>query len=236
VALGHAAKAYAKKGIAIGNNATAGIEAAANPNTAYAAIAIGENTRATGTNAVALGWQAQATAENSVAIGRDSEATHTNSTAIGSQAKTTRENQIVLGTGTTTYTMAGINSAASRAAQQGATNIVTSDAFGNLATSSLSLSSLAGDVDMMKTDVARLKKEMPYALDGAAVAMAMGGAGLPGDKRFAISGNFATYQGHQAVAFTAQARVNDAAVLNASIGTGLKTGSVGGRVGVTFAW
>ncbi len=64
----------------------------------------------------------------------------------------------------------------------------------------------------------------------------MGGAALPSDKNFAISTNFGNYDGQSALAVSAQARLNDYAVLNGGIGAGLSDGGTGTRLGLTLAW
>ena len=68
------------------------------------------------------------------------------------------------------------------------------------------------------------------------MAIAMGGAALPGDKRFAVSTNWGTFRGENAAAVLAQARVSEYVVLNGGIAMGFAQGGVGGRAGVTFAW
>jgi hypothetical protein len=57
-----------------------------------------------------------------------------NSAAFGVGATATRENQLSFGTAASTYTMRGINSAASSVAQSGSVQIVIADPTGNLAT------------------------------------------------------------------------------------------------------
>ena len=128
--------------------------AAANA-TAGGAVAVGVQTDATGTSSFAGAAFAQATGTSSVAIGgggfgsgttgavasglhavalgASTSATFSNSTAIGFGATTTRANQMSFGTATNTYTMAGITSGASTAAQSGPTEFVTTDLNGNLA-------------------------------------------------------------------------------------------------------
>ena len=71
----------------------------------------------------------------STAIGEKGASTgsFTNATAIGNGAVATRDNQVVIGTASDTYTAPGITSAASRAAQSGPLQVVTTDANGNLA-------------------------------------------------------------------------------------------------------
>ena len=70
---------------------------------------------------------------NAVALGTSSSAAFANSTAIGAGAVTTQANQVAIGTAASTYTLPGITSAASLAAQVGPTSVVTTDAAGNLA-------------------------------------------------------------------------------------------------------
>ena len=143
IAFGSGALASQTNAMAIGTNAQA---------TGTNAIAIGNGAVATGSVAVgngalasnggaAFGDNAVATGTNSTAVGPGATATHANAAAFGNGATTTRANQHVYGTASNTYTMPGITSAASRAAQSGPTQVVTSDAAGNLATTTLSASS-----------------------------------------------------------------------------------------------
>ncbi len=152
-------------------------------------------------------------------------------------------NQVALGTTTNTYTLAGITSAASLAAQTGPVSFVTSDAGGNLATlSSASIASVAsvaaldGRVTNLETNVRTLNFDVRKAFEGAAVAIAMGGAALPDNKKFAISANWGNFSGENAFGGMAQMRITNNFVANAAIGAGFARGGVGGRIGGTFAW
>ena len=70
-----------------------------------------------------------------------------------------------------------------------------------------------------------------------ATAIAMGGAALLPDMGFTLSGNVAFYEGAQAMALNAAAKVGANAFVTASVGGGLnKNGSVGGRVGFVFGF
>jgi hypothetical protein len=143
------------------------------------------------------------------------------------------------GTASTTYQMPGIGSVASLSAQSGPTKIVTSDAAGNLATASFSpsdISTLQGNVAVLQGNVGVLQSQMRQSFEGTAMAIAMGGAALPGDKKFAISTNWGTFRGENAGAVLAQMRVSDNVVLNGGLAMGFAQGGVGGRAGVTFAW
>jgi hypothetical protein len=218
---------------------------------------MGLNSKATGPSAIAIG--ANATATGSVAVGSlafasnggaafgdNATASFANSTAIGGGAVATQANQVVLGTASNTYTMPGINSAASLAAQSGPTKFVTSDVGGNLATSTFgptdilglqnNVASLQGNVAVLQGSVGVLQSQMKQSFEGVAIAVAMGGSALPSDKRFAISSNWGTFRGENAASFLAQARVNDYIVLNGGVGLGFSQGGVAGRVGATVAW
>src|SRR5207253_3113090 len=133
------------------------------------------NSQASGVDSSAFGTTATATAADASAFGRGTSATFANSTAIGANATAIRANQMVFGTGTNTYTAAGITSAASKAAQTGATQLVTSDAAGNLATTGASFENLQSDIN--------------NNTQGVAMALAMSGGAtiLPECKMVAVS-------------------------------------------------
>jgi hypothetical protein len=254
-ALGTNAKANNANASAFGNGATAsGVSSLALGDSALAsatgAVAVGLNSKATGANAIAIGNGATATGSIAVgngasagnggaAFGDGSSATFANSAAIGPGAVATRANQVMVGTASNTYTLSGINSAASLAAQTGPTKFVTADANGNLATASLSVPDITGlqnNVALLQGSVGVLQNQMKQSFEGTAIAVAMGGSALPSDKRFAISSNWGTFRGQNAGSFLAQARVNDYVVLNGGVGFGFAQGGVAGRAGVTFAW
>ena len=123
-------------------------------------MAIGSHNSAIGSGAIALGDGARAGADGSVAIGRG--------------AVATRVDQVALGSAASTYTMSGIASDASRAAQSGATGFVTSDASGNLAVA-----------DFGPGDIAALDRTMRIdrrdAREGIAAAAALGYAPMPSE-------------------------------------------------------
>ncbi|MCL6705423.1 YadA-like family protein [Pseudomonas sp. R2.Fl] len=184
------------------------------------AIASGRNSSAYGSGAVASGT-------NSTAMGSGATAGHDNATAIGAGATTSRDDQVAIGTTSNTYTMPGITSSESRAAQSGPLQLVTSDANGNLAT-----------VDMgdFFNDVESLHSEVEKASEGVAIALALGGVQLPGDRDFAISMNYGNFDGHSALGFGAIGHVRENLYINGGVGVGFSTGTVAGRVGATWAW
>jgi YadA-like membrane anchor domain len=191
-------------------------------------------TMATASNGgAAYGDNSIATGALSSALGPGASATFANSTAIGNGAATTRINQVAIGTGTNTYTLAGINSAASLAAQSGTLRVVTTDAAGNLASAPFPS---GGGGPNLSASVATLQTQIKQAFEGTAIAIALGGTALPGDKRYAVSVNWGNFRGENAMSLSTQFRVTDYVVLNAGFAAGFAQGGVGSRAGVTFAW
>lgn len=306
-----------------------------------------------GDNNVAIGWHAGGSRlrdandlaipieiHNTVAVGANSQALSNGGIAIGANVTATRENQVAIGTAAHTYTLAGINSAASKAAQGGPAYMVTSDAEGNLATSTFDLATLENlpsrmdaaeqNISNLQTTVsghgtritnvetkntaqdarltgveaknlqqddrlagvetknveqdgrltgvenknlqqddrldahqstlsghtsqitaldsrvgvlenrmdegfARLDGRIDQAFEGAAMAMAMAAPAMPYDKNYAVSINWGNFEGKNAFAGTAQARVSESFVVHGGIGFG-SSGTVGGRAGLSFAW
>jgi hypothetical protein len=203
--------------------------------------AIGVAANAAGNSAAntAVGSSATATGLNSSAFGSGASATFANSAAFGTNATVTRANQQVFGTATSTYTLPGVSSAASLAAQSGPVKVVTSDAQGNLATASFApqdISTLQSNVSALQQNVSVLQQQMKQGFEVTAIAIAMGGAALPSDKRFAISTNWGNFRGQNAVGVAAQFRLTNYAVANVGVGGGFAQGGIGSRAGVTFAW
>jgi len=123
LALGADAKSSGTLSFAIGPTSQA---------TATQAMALGTGAKATANFSYAIGLSAQANGVNSLSLGAFAVAGHDRSTAIGYQATTTRADQIMIGTNTRTYTLPGLPTAASNAAQSGSKFYVTVDANGNL--------------------------------------------------------------------------------------------------------
>ncbi|MCX7407175.1 MAG: YadA-like family protein [Planctomycetales bacterium] len=212
----------------------------------FGSTALGQESTASGDLSTALGQLSTASAYASTALGQFSTAAFANSTAVGSGVATTRDNQMSLGTSSNTYTAAGINSAASTAAQSGPVRFVTADNGGNLATTdansivtgSSAFQNLQSDVGQNSNDIRNLQSDSRQNTEGVAMAIALGGSAgiLPDDKTFAASSNIGTFQGQSALGFGAVGRLNDNWFLNAGVGTGISHGTVGGRAGVTYAW
>jgi len=166
-AVGNGNQSSAVGATAIGDNNT--VNAGGNFGTAVGAF----NTVG-GANAVAIGQGNTANGAGAIAIGSGSTANFANSAAFGVGATATRANQQVFGTATNTYTMPGITSGASAAAQTGPTQFVTSDAGGNLATAGFgpsSLIALSNRVDLLGNRINNVRNE---ERGGVALAMAAG--------------------------------------------------------------
>ncbi|MVT53801.1 hypothetical protein GPL17_25340 [Bradyrhizobium yuanmingense] len=224
---------------AIANGASASAYGQGSNATGNGTTAIGTASVASAVEATAVGVAARATADGAVAVGVNATATGVNAIAIGNGATATAANQVSIGTSSNTYRMSGIASAASLAAQSGPTSIVTTDANGNLAAAPFStqdISSLQTNVSVLQGNVATLQTQMRQAFEGTAIAIAMGGSALPSDKKFAISTNWGTFRGQNAMSLGAQMRLNDYVVLNGGVAAGFAQGGVGGRAGVTVAW
>lgn len=88
---------------------------------------------ASGLNAIALGEEADASGVSAIAIGTRARAPFADSLALGVGAVTQRRNQMMFGRRSSNYTMPGLNSPGSKAAQTGEISLVTTDANGNLA-------------------------------------------------------------------------------------------------------
>jgi hypothetical protein len=241
--------------VATGTRANAGGNTSNNTATGNFALAFGDNSsntadgnlakaNGTGSSNVAMGKNADAHGDNSsntavganslaandsAAFGAGAQAAFVNSAAFGVGAKAARDNQQVFGTATNTYTMPGLTSAASRAAQSGPTQVVTTDAFGNLGTTAPSTLGLASGVDLTRV----IRK----ANTGISMAFALAGVPtlLPG-KKFALSANWGTFESENGAALSGALRVYRDMQLNASFAYGFRENVPGGRVGVSYQW
>jgi hypothetical protein len=203
-------------------------------------IAIGFNANASGTDSSNLAIGTNATASNnSVAYGTGASATFSNSAAFGNGATATRANQQVFGTSANTYTLAGVASSTSRAAQSGPTQFVTTDASGNLAAANAADLGLAttGDLAAINARLNDLDSRTSKALTGVAMAFAMAGVpNLMPNERFAVTANFGTYEGKNGTAFNAAVRLSEQAQMTGGVAVGINDSVVGGRVGLRFGW
>ncbi len=158
-------------------------------------------------------------------MGEGAQATHSGSTAIGYSAATTRANQVVLGTSAETYTLPGVSSAASTAAQTGQLGLVTSDVSGNLAYDP----GLYDQIGENRRDI-RDNKE------GIAMAMALDAPYVPPNSSFAMSGRYGNFQGSSAVSMSGAVRASSALQFDAGLAYGVRRSKIGGTVGFTLNW
>lgn len=113
-------------------------------------------------------------------------------------------------------------------------NIATNTA--NIATNTTNIALLDGRVGSLESGLNAVNGRIDKAFEGTAMALAMAGSGLPGDKNYAVSLNWGTFQGENAFAGSAQARISENVILSGGIGVGASNRTVGGRAGVTVAW
>jgi hypothetical protein len=209
-----------------------GVNAAAN---GTSSLAVGNNAAA-GTNSVALGQNAQALGVGSTAIGEGaSTGSFNNAMAIGNGAVATRDNQVVVGTASNTYTMPGITSAASRAAQVGPLQVVTSDANGNLATDG---GALFNNINNLNQQIAHIDQDLRRLDGGVAMAMALGGVYLPEHQTVAVHANLGFYNGAQAFGIQGVGRINQTFTVNGGVAFDVsgRGNGVGGRIGMSAGW
>lgn len=239
VALGNESTAYGRSAFASGEGANALNDGA---------VAMGWGAISTARNGIAMGTGAAVTGEDSMAYGAGSRAFGVRSTAlgqgatvaagtygssaIGAGAVATLSQQMVLGTSDTTYTAPGINSNLSRSRQSGPLGVVTSDAYGNLA-----------------SDNGALYSDLAVTKSAAAVGMALKSPTLKEHEKFGMQISWGGYDGANAVAFSTVGQVateilvpNDRLSITAGVGWGQATVSgytedaVGGNAGVQWSW
>lgn len=124
------------------------------------ATAVGSRAEAAGPNATALGLAARAMENGAIALGSGTYAAGYNSIAIGGGVAATSDNQVVIGRDVHTYTLAGLASASSMAAQTGDYRyMVTSDEYGNLA---VEMVPLAGVDNTQEVRAAQARADEAY--------------------------------------------------------------------------
>lgn len=170
---------------------------------------------------------------NGTAVGANAKVTHNNSTAIGAGAESTREHQITLGTGQDTIKARGITSEKSRARQSGPLELVTTDAFGNLASDAgQTFSQINANTALLSQHSAQLETQGK----GIAIAMAMPDAWLGDKERFSIAGSVGGFDGETAIAFAAIVRIDQTWSLNAGLGADTSFEEFGWKVGARAGW
>lgn len=242
-----AALAAAQDGSNAASDLATAAQGTANTALANAATAQGTADQARVEAATAQGTADQALANTTYfaanADGPAPVASGANSVAIGPGATATRNGQVAIGGASSTYTMAGLSSDASRAAQEGAVRLVTTDMAGNLATADINVAELKGygqRIGTLESQVSTLQgrvgRGFRRADGGIAAAMALGGTVMPADMHLAVSFNLATYRGQQGFSGAVVARVSDHMWVSGGFAGSTVRGSNGGRAGVTFGW
>ena len=153
---------------------------------------------------------------------------------------------MAFGTARSTYVAPGITSAASKAAQSGPLQIVTSDAGGNLATNTAAGLGLASLTDItginsqiggINTRINDLDGRTTKALNAVSMAFALAGTPwLVPTERFAVSMDWGTFQGTNALALNAAFRLGTNVQANGGLAYGANGGGAGGRAGVRVGW
>jgi trimeric autotransporter adhesin len=229
-AYGEEARASGNNGVNTANGFQANASGARSRNTAIGALA---NASGDDRGNTAIGANSRATGVDSTAIGVRASAALDNSAAFGNGATATRANQQVFGTAGNTYTMAGIASAASRAAQVGETSVVTSDGAGNLATRSVADLGFASQSDIAALN-GRINDVNREARGG--IALALAASGLQFDTRpgkVSLSGGYGNFKGQSGFAVGLGYAVSQALRFNAAF-TAAQQGDIGIRAGASW--
>jgi autotransporter adhesin len=247
LALGIDSTAIGNESIARGDESAAlGSGSTAN---GYGATAVGSgattgnNSPNSGNYGTAVGFNSVASGEQSSAFGYSASATGAGSTAIGAGAVATRANQIALGTASSTYTAAGISSTASRAAQSGQTQFITTDSNGNLASSAYgpqdiaglnnSITGLTNSVGILGANVAALSNRVDgnqrEARQGIAMAAAMAQAPMPsvaGKTTWKVNNSYYKNYGASSLSVAHRLPTNVPMALTAGVAVGFRSSAL----------
>ena len=214
-------------------------------------IAHGPNGTALGNHALVGRWETYKDEEgdeqerlvpisNGTALGANTTVSHDHSTAIGADAASTNDHQVTLGTEEETIRAPGITSQLSKDRQTGPLEIVTSDGQGNLATdggathAAIDANSLAIGDNSAAIDANGLRIDENSA--GVAMALAMDIPDVDIDRTFGLAASWGNFEGENAFAAAAAWRINPTWSVNAGIGVGVNTHTVGGRAGIRGQW
>ena len=151
-----------------------------------------------------------------------------------------------------THQLRGVTSEKSKAAQQGEERyLITSDADGRVAARPIQefnslfaaealkpmetrLNALEGRFDDLAGDVRYLGQRMDRVEEGIAMALALASP-LPDFEKLAFSVNLGGFADKQALSVSAGVKLAPNVILSSGLGLGLKKGSVGYRVGLSWA-
>lgn len=216
--------------VANGGRANASGDGSTNMANGFAANASGNDSEN-----IAIGSGASAAGDGTanIAVGAGARAEGANSTAIGAGAVATRDGQMAFGNANNTYTMGGITSDASKAAQQGPLEIVTTDAFGNL----------ASDGGAFQRQIDALGKRDDELAEGIAIALALDAPNLQTGQSFAFRLGYGNLDGSSALGVAAAGLLDKGSfgdsstiTLDGGVGFGTTKGTVAGKAGLTFGW
>ena len=84
--------------------------------------------------------------------------------------------------------------------------------------------------------VQELEDRFNNAFEGSAIGMAMPTPVMERDHNFAIAGNWAQFNGANALAIAGAVRVNNNLSFSGGVGLGLTQGNVGTKVGFNLSW
>ncbi len=220
-------------------------------------VSLGADNIANGEGAVAIASGAQAIGEGAVALGNDAVASADGAVAIGPGAIADETNLIALGSSIGRVRVASIPSELSRAAQQGALSLVTTDAFGNLASLSIDPNGLVGLQDRLDGIEGRLDgvdsrldgvdgrlgalelssaRNRRYASGGIAAAIALSGTTIIPDKDVSMSFNLANFDGEQGFSTSIVTRVTDEVYISGGVTGSTVRGTTAGRIGLSFGF
>jgi hypothetical protein len=194
----------------------------------------------TGDNNIAIGRKAgsgtdftQLVVSNTVAIGTNAIARADGAVAIGANAEAARPNQFMFGTASYTYTMPGLTSDASKGAQSGPTQLVTTDALGNL----------ASDGGFIQSQINALGRRDRQLTEGIAAAVALADPDLVAGEKFGLKLNWGNFDGSNAIGLSTVGVLGtdvftsgDRLAVSGAIAVGTDQGQATSRVGVQLTW
>lgn len=234
----------ANRGVEIGGGQITSLGGPGNPGASAAsptAIALGNGAVATAAapNAVAIGLRSTVSAADAIAFGRDASASAPGAVAIGAGAQASRAGQFAFGTAGSTYTLPGLASAASRAAQSGPTQLVTTDAAGNLASAPFDINTIDRRITTLSDQVSALSayglQTRKESRQGIAASMSMASAPLPSAPgRTSWASSMGSYKGEWATGFAVAHRLNVPINVALNAAVSVSGGNLGGaRVGLS---
>lgn len=157
-----------------------------------------------------------------------------NTTAIAALDVRTTANTTAIATNTTAIAALDVRTTANTTAITAANTAIANEVTARVAADNALGARITAETDARIAADNVLRDQIASS---TATAIAMGGAALLPDMGFTLSGNVAFYEGAQAIALNAAAKVGPNAYATASVGGGLnKNGSLGGRVGFVIGF